>query len=115
MQLSRTWLWLLLALLLLLAPGPAGRLVLDLLGGITLLLVLLPLLLGAAGFVAWQVIQRRLRTCEACGFASMEKEVCPACGSDFAAPTAGAESGEQFDVSNVTIDVQVLNGDDPSS
>ena len=62
MQGSRTWLWLLLALLLLLAPGPAGRFVLDLLGGITLLLVLLPLLLGAAGFVAWQVIQRRLRT-----------------------------------------------------
>ena len=54
MQRSRTWLWLLLALLLLLAPGPAGRFVLDLLGGITLLLVLLPLLLGAAGFVAWQ-------------------------------------------------------------
>ena len=115
MQRSLTWLWLLLALLLLLAPGPAGRFVLDLLGGITLLLVLLPLLLGAAGFVAWQVIQRRLRTCEACGFASMEKEVCPACGSDFAAPTAGAESGEQFDVSNVTIDVQVLNEDVPSS
>jgi hypothetical protein len=115
MQRLRTWLWLLLALLLLLAPGPAGRFVLDLLGGITLLLVLLPLLLGAAGFVAWQVIQRRLRTCEACGFASMEKEVCPACGSDFAAPTAGAESGEQFDVSNVTIDVQVLNEDVPSS
>ena len=115
MQRSRTWLWLLLALLLLLAPSPAGRFVLDLLGGITMLLVLLPLLLGAAGFVAWQVIQRRLRTCEACGFASMEKEVCPACGSDFAAPTAGAESGEQFDVSNVTIDVQVLNEDVPSS
>ena len=115
MQRSRTWLWLLLALLLLLAPGPAGRFVLDLLGGITLLLVLLPLLLGAAGFVAWQVIQRRLRTCEACGFASMEKEFCPACGNAFAATTAGAESGEQFDVSNVTIDVQVLNGDDPSS
>ena len=115
MQRSRTWLWLLLALLLLLAPGPAGRFVLDLLGGITLLLVLLPLLLGAAGFVALQVIQRRLRTCELCGFASMEKEFCPACGNAFAAPTAGAESCEQFDVSNVTIDVQVLNEDDPSS
>jgi hypothetical protein len=115
MQRSPTWLWLLLALLLLLAPGPAGRFVLDLLGGITLLLVLLPLLLGAAGFVAWQVIQRRLRTCEACGFASMEKEFCPACGNAFAATTAGAESGEQFDVSNVTIDVQVLSEDDPPS
>ena len=115
MQRSRTWLWLLLALLLLLAPGPAGRFVLDLLGGITLLLVLLPLLLGAAGFVAWQVIQRRLRTCEACGFASMEKEFCPACGSAFAAPTAGPESGEQFDASNVTIDVQVVNEEPPPS
>jgi hypothetical protein len=113
MQRSRTWLLLLFALLLLLAPGPAGRFVLDLLGGITLFLVLLPLLLGAAGFVAWQVIQRRLRTCESCGFASMEKEFCPACGSAFAAPTSGADSGEQFDVSNVTIDVQVLNEDDP--
>ena len=115
MQRSRTWIWLLLALLLLLAPGPAGRFVLDLLGGITLLLVLLPLLLGAAGFVAWQVIQSRLRTCESCGFASMEKEFCPACGSAFSAPTAAAESGEQFDVSNVTIDVQVVNEDDQSS
>ena len=113
MERSRTWLWLLLALLLLLAPGPAGRFVLDLLGGITLLLVLLPLLLGAAGFVAWQVIQRRLRTCEACGFASMEKEFCPACGSAFSAPVADAGSGEQFDVSNVTIDVQVVNEDNP--
>jgi pyruvate/2-oxoacid:ferredoxin oxidoreductase beta subunit len=61
------------------------------------------------------VIQRRLRTCEACGFASMEKEFCPACGNAFAATTAGAESGEQFDVSNVTIDVQVLSEDDPPS
>ena len=113
MQGSRTWLWLLLALLLLLAPGPAGRFVLDLLGGITLLLVLLPLLLGAAGFVAWQVIQRRLRTCESCGFASMEKEFCPACGSAFSASASGSESGEQFDVSNVTIDVQVVNEDNP--
>ena len=115
MQRSRTWLWLLLALLLLLAPGPAGRFVLDLLGGITLLLVLLPLLLGAAGFVAWQVIQRRLHTCESCGFASMGKEFCPTCGSAFSAPAADAGSGEQFDVSNVTIDVQVVNEDDPSS
>lgn len=111
---SRTWLWLLLALLLLLAPGPAGRFVLDLLGGITLLLVFLPLLLGAAGFVAWQVIQSRLRTCESCGFASMEKEFCPACGSAFSASASGSEFGEQFDVSNVTIDVQVVNEENPS-
>lgn len=115
MQRSRTWLWILLALLLLLAPGPAGRFVLDLLGGITLLLVLLPLLLGAAGFVVWQVMQKRLRTCEACGFATLDKEFCPACGSAFTAAATPAEFSEQFDASNVTIDVQVVNDQDPSS
>ena len=115
MERSRTWLWLLLAPLLLLAPGPAGRFVHDLLVGVTVLLVLLPLLLGAAGFVAWQVIQRRLRTCDTCGFTSMEQEICPACGSAFAAPAEGAEPNEQFDVSNVTIDVHVVSEDDPSS
>ena len=111
---SRTWIWLLLASLLLLAPGPVGRFLLDLLGGITLLLVLLPLFLGAAGFVAWQVVQRRLRTCESCGFISMQQEYCPACGSPFAASSIGNEASEQFDVSNVTIDVQVVDGKDPS-
>jgi len=114
MQSSRTWIWLLLVSLLLLAPGPVGRFVLDLLGGITLLLVLLPLFLGAAGFVAWQVIQRRLRTCESCGFTSMQQEYCPACGIPFAATAKGTESGEQFDASTVTIDVQVVDGSDQS-
>ena len=70
MQRSNTWIWLLLLALLLLAPGPAGRFLLDLVGGLTLLFLLLPLLLGAAGFVAWQVLQRRLRPCPACGFTS---------------------------------------------
>ena len=114
MQRSPTWLFFLLALLLLLAPGPAGRFVLDLLGGITFILVLLPLLLGAAGFAAWQVIQRRMRTCESCGFVSIEKYFCPACGSAFDVSVA-AEPNEQFDVSNVTIDVQVVNENDPST
>ena len=114
MQPSRTWIWLLLVSLLLLAPGPVGRFVLDLLGGITLLLVLLPLFLGAAGFVAWQVIQRRLRTCASCGFTSMQQDYCPACGIPFAASAKETESGEQFDASNVTIDVQVVDGSDQS-
>ena len=60
MQRSNTWIWLLLLALLLLAPGPAGRFLLDLVGGLTLLFLLLPLLLGAAGFVAWKVLQSRL-------------------------------------------------------
>ncbi len=108
MQRSNTWIWLLLAALLLLAPGPLGRFVLDLVGGITLVLLLLPLLLGAAGFVAWQVIQRRLRTCPACGFTSMATDICPACGTSFGDAFDSPVSTDQLDVSNVTIDVEVL-------
>ena len=111
MQRSNTWIWLLLAALLLLAPGPAGRFLLDVLGGLTLLFLLLPLVLGAAGFVAWQLIQRRLRTCGVCGFTSMASGSCPACGSPFETVSPGEESMDQLDVSNVTIDVQVVDGD----
>lgn len=108
MQRSNTWIWLLLAALLLLAPGPLGRFVLDLVGGITLALLLLPLLLGAAGFVAWQVMQRRLRTCPACGFTSMASDLCPACGTSFGDDIDVTSSVDQLDVSNVTIDVEVV-------
>jgi hypothetical protein len=111
MQRSNTWIWLLLAALLLLAPGPAGRFLLDLLGGITLALVLLPLVLGAAGFVAWQVIQRRLRTCGTCGFTSMATERCPACDTPFEDISPSDCAMDQLDVSNVTIDVQVVEED----
>ncbi len=112
MQRSNTWIWLLLAALLLLAPGPAGRFLLDLLGGITLALLLLPLLLGAAGFVAWQVIQRRLRTCTVCGFTSMATEICPACGSPIEGTPKPSGDVDQLDASTVTIDVQVLATED---
>jgi hypothetical protein len=114
MQRSNTWIWLLLAALLLLAPGPAGRLLLDLLGGITLAFLLLPLLLGAVGFVAWQVIQRRLRTCPACGLTTMASDHCPACGSSLGGEGPDDPGTDQLDVSNVTIDVQVVEPDSTS-
>lgn len=106
MQRPFPWLWVLLLGLLLLAPGPVGRLVLDLLGGITLTLLLLPLLLAGAGLVAWKVLQSRLRTCPACGLSSLGTEVCPACGTslDGSAPVA-RPSAESIDASDVTIDV----------
>ena len=75
------WLWVLLLGLLLLAPSPAGRLLLDVVGGITLTLFLLPVLLGGAGLLAWTLLQRRLRPCPACGFRSLateQSEQCPA-------------------------------------
>jgi hypothetical protein len=112
MQRPIPWLWILLALVLLLAPGPAGRFLLDLLGGLTLLVLLLPLLFGAAGVVAWQLLRRRLRTCSACGFTSIGSAVCPACGTPFAAPSAsssGSPPSAEIPASEATIDVDVVD------
>ncbi len=86
------WFWILLAGLLLLAPSPAGRFLLDVLGGITLFVLLLPLVLAGAGVLAWQVLRRRLNTCQACGFSSLGSEVCPACGTPFGSGPNAAEA-----------------------
>ena len=75
------WFWILLAGLLLAAPTPLGRLLLDLLGGLTLAVLLLPLLLAGAGALAFQILKRRVRTCRVCGLSSMASTTCPACGA----------------------------------
>ena len=108
------WFWIVVAVVLLLGPTPAGRLLLDVLGGITLTVLLLPLILGAAGLVAWQVLQRRLRTCQVCGYTSMGLEQCPACGSPFTGEQAatGQATLRDVDARDVTIDVEVLSEDD---
>lgn len=77
------WFWIVLAGLLLAAPTPLGRLLLDLLGGITLAVLLLPLLLAGAGALAFQILKRRVHTCTVCGLSSMASTTCPACGSPF--------------------------------
>jgi hypothetical protein len=103
------WFWIVLVVVLLLAPSPAGRVLLDLIGGLTLTLLLLPLLLGAAGFVAWQVLQRRARTCAVCGFQAIGLDHCPACGAAYGGfPDAGAASPD-LDASTATIDVEVID------
>lgn len=114
---SIPWVWILLAVVLLLAPGPAGRFLIELLGSITLLLLLLPLLLGAAGFVGWQLLRRRLRTCAVCGFSSLDQAVCPACGTPYDAPTPGASgaaasSSAEVAAADATIDVDALPVED---
>lgn len=113
---SLPWFLLLLALLLVL-PGPAGRLLLDLVGGLTLTLLLLPLLAGGAALIGWQVLKRRLRTCPSCGAVSLGQPVCPACGTlferdpDGASRRAASWSSElpDIDARNVTINVDAVD------
>ncbi|MFZ0408727.1 MAG: hypothetical protein WAM11_11550 [Cyanobium sp.] len=111
MQRSIPWFWIVVGGLLLLAPGAIGRLLLDLAEGLTFLLVVLPLLLGGAGLIAWQVLKRRLHTCEACGVSSFASEVCPACGTMYAVdPGSSMDSAASpaIDARNVTITVDAV-------
>lgn len=82
MNRSRMGLLLLILLALLLLPGPAGRLILNLLGGLTVLLLLLPLVLIAVGYVAMRQLTKRVSTCPNCGLMGLGSDlsVCPVCG-----------------------------------
>jgi hypothetical protein len=112
------WAWFVLISLLLLLPGPAGRFLLDLLGGLTVVLLLTPLVLVAVGWVAWQIMRRRLSTCPSCGFISLSQSTCPVCGAGIHdQPQQGSfrpsdsMDNEQVDASVMTIDVQVVTND----
>ena len=103
------WVWIVLAGLLLLAPGTFGRLFLDLAEGLTLTILVLPLILGIGGFVGWQLLQRRFKPCPACGFVSSGLDTCPACGASVANGSGGSGSAEFIDASTATIDVEVVD------
>lgn len=117
------WLWIGVAAALLLVPTSAGRLLLDVIGGLTLTLLLLPLLLTGVALIGWQLLRRRLRTCPSCGFTSLGSEVCPACGSAFDAGEApgsaagaasapffwGSQPDGEIDARDVTINIDAID------
>jgi hypothetical protein len=107
MNRSLPWGWILFAGLLLLIPGPAGRLLLELLGGLTLTLLLLPLLVGAAALIGWRLLSRRLVTCPACGAPSIGMSQCPSCGAPMSVAGASDIDGD-VDASSATITVDAV-------
>ncbi len=113
---SFPWFWVALAAVLLLVPGTAGRLLLDVIGGVTLLFLLLPLLAAGAGFLAWQALKSRLNTCAICGITSFGNAACPACGAPLtdtdAHPSNRPWTDREADIleaGNVTIDVEAVD------
>ncbi|PZV04668.1 MAG: hypothetical protein DCF23_05455 [Cyanobium sp.] len=74
--------WALIALagLALLAPGPVSRLILDVVGGLTLTILLLPFLVVGGGWLAWRLLLSRVRAALPAG--------CPACPPMSALPAA---------------------------
>jgi len=116
---SLPWTWIALAVILLVLPGPLRRLLFELAGGFTLLVVLLPLLAAGLGLLAWQFYRRRFLTCANCGIVSLGTSQCPACGADFGTSADGVGLGakdDEIDASDVTINVSAVDvGSSPNS
>lgn len=111
MQRSIPWFWILIAGLLLVAPGLTARLFVDVLEGVTLLLVVGPLLLAGAGLLAWQWLRRRLTICPVCGTASLQTVQCPACGASLSG-AAQPQASSEPEARDAVIDVQVREVND---
>ena len=116
---SLAWTWIALVMLLLVLPSSVRRLLLELAGGFTLLVFLLPLLAAGLGLIAWQFYRSRLRTCANCGMVSLGNSQCPACGAVLDSNADGLgfrQKGEELDASDVTINVSAVDvGSSPNS
>ena len=85
LNLSRPPLFVLIAIgLLLLLPAGAGRVLLDLAGGLLVVFLVLPILLGGLGWVGWKVLQSRMQSCSACGAVGLGSNLqCSVCGNPY--------------------------------
>lgn len=96
--------WILVFVLLLL-PSPAGRALLDVVGGVVLFLLALPLILGGFGWLGWTLLQRRMVACPSCGTMSFSPgEHCRVCGADLS--TSASVEPDSAPASAMTVDVQ---------
>ena len=82
-------LWL--VLLLFLLPTAAGRILLDVVGGVALVVVAVPLLLTGLGWIGWKLLQIQATT---------------AAASSSAGSTVGTPSEASVPASQATIDVK---------
>ena len=96
-------LWMVFVILLIL-PTPAGKLILDLAGGIFLLIAVIPFVLGGIGWLAWKKIQANINICQSCGANYLNNTfVCPVCGES----TQNTKNGlENIPASAATIDIK---------
>ena len=116
MRSSIPWLWIA-VLALLLLPTAAGRVLLDVAGGLVLVALALPVVLGGVGWIGWKVLQSRMRTCPACGTVALANSgQCQMCGADLAdakPANSGVRQNSEPSVpaSEVTIDISAEDVD----
>ena len=91
-------------ILLLIVPTPAGKFIIDLAGGIFLIITIIPLILGGVGWLAWKRIQSKVQTCEACGSSFLNSQInCPICGANI---SDSKDKLENIPASAATIDIK---------
>ena len=96
-------------ILLVILPTPAGKFIIDLAGGLFLIITLIPLILGSIGWFAWRRIQSKVHICEACGSTFLNTQmICPVCGTTIKSNT---EILENIPASAATIDIKSENID----
>ena len=104
-------------LLLLLVPTAAGRLLLDLAGGVLLALLALPLILSGLGWIGWKLLQSRMISCTVCGATGLKGAgVCAVCGTPYAnaESNSSAAAASSTPASDLTIDVIAQDVDSDS-
>ncbi len=103
MNKTSTLIWMVFILLIIL-PTPAGKLIIDLAGGIFLIITIIPLILGGIGWFTWKNIQSKVQTCEACGSSFLNSQmICPICGANIKDTT---DILENIPASAATIDIK---------
>ena len=91
-------------ILLIILPTPAGKFIIDLAGGIFIIITIIPLILGGIGWLTWKGIQSKVQTCEACGSTFLNSQtICPTCGTPI---IKNADSLENIPASAATIDIK---------
>ena len=103
--------------LLLLVPTAAGRVLLDLAGGVLLALLALPLILSGLGWIGWKLLQARMVSCAACGATGLKGAgACAVCGTPYATAVDNPDSAAvpSTPASDITIDVVAQDVDSDS-
>ena len=115
MNRSSPFLWIPLILILIL-PTAAGRIFLDLAGGLILALLAIPVFLIGIGWVGWRVLKSRIRQCEFCGANIINNSLqCPICGSMMSNKDVNQDSStinNSIPASIATIDIVAKEAED---
>ncbi len=103
-----SFIWMVFILIVIL-PTPAGKFIIDLAGGIFIIITIIPIILGGIGWFAWRRIQSKLQTCESCGSSFINSQItCPICGTKVQDQKNNIEN---IPASAATIDIKSENID----